>query len=501
MKRFFSIASILFMAGLALESCQKKEITGTGDGNGLFLNQYALTINKGVTATILATVTPKDAATVSWSSENPAVATVDATGLVTAVGAGETVLTAKAGSFTCTCDVTVLSAVKTVILSETALEMSKTQTVQLTATIGPDDINVPYTLLWTSSDPTVASVDETGLVTALKGGEAVITAKAGDVSASCTVSVVLKAVGIQVTPVSASLQVNKTLQLTASLIPSDATDSFTFEWSSSNPAVASVDEDGLVSTHAEGEAVITVKAGDFEAASTISVAGGYLVTKAANMVNNYFEVTPWYNNETLSALNVLTVELLFRGDKWINPEANQIVNSVFGVEGYWLIRIGDVGIGENTIQLATNHGNATTPIKPNAGEWHHLAVVYDTQSKDALFYLDGELAHTATGFATQPADLSKICSHDNVGCAIGNSYESNRYFNGAFAEMRVWKTARTAEQIRANMYGCTPSPDMLAYWKFNEGAGNTVTDYSGNGLNLTAHTDVTWENVQLPASD
>lgn len=502
MKRILSIASFSLLAGLVLGSCQRaEEITGTADGDGLFLSRYALTIDKGETETVLATVTPKDAWPVSWTSADPEVATVDSKGLVTAVGAGETVLTAKAGSLSRTCEVNVLSAVKEVSLDQTSVEMSKSQSVQLTATIGPDDINVPYTVEWTSSDPSVASVDDTGLVTALKGGETVITVKAGDVSATCAVQVVLKAVGIEVTPASASMQVNKTLQLTASLIPSDATDTFSFVWSSSNPAVASVDENGMVSTHAEGEAVITVKAGSFEAASTISVAGGYLVTKAANMANNYFEVTPWYNNNSLSSLDAVTVEVLFRADRWINPEADQVVNSIFGIEGYWLVRVGDVGIGENTIQLATNHGNATTTIKPTAGEWHHLAVVYDTASKDALFYLDGELAYTASGFASRPADLSKVCDHDHVGCAIGNSYESNRYFNGAFAEMRVWKTVRTAEQIRRNMYVCPPSSDMLAYWKFNEGEGNEVKDHSGNGLHLTAHTSLVWEDVQLPQTN
>ena len=89
------IATAAFLAVLA--GCTDEAIVGTNDGDGFFLNRTVLDLNKGTSETLVATVTPKDAAGVSWTSDNTAVATVDGNGQVTAVGAGDALIQAKAG--------------------------------------------------------------------------------------------------------------------------------------------------------------------------------------------------------------------------------------------------------------------------------------------------------------------------------------------------------------------------------------------------------------------
>ena len=161
------------------------------------LDESELTIEKGYTAQLTATVAPDDADNLglTWTSDNEEVATVDENGLVTAVSAGEANITATAvdgSGVTATCKVTIApKLVTSVTLDESELTIEKGFTEQLTATVAPDDAD-NLSLAWTSDNEEVATVDENGLVTAVGEGTATITATANDgsgVSASCVVTV------------------------------------------------------------------------------------------------------------------------------------------------------------------------------------------------------------------------------------------------------------------------------------------------------------------------
>ena len=155
--------------------------------------ELALTVGDAAVQ-LKATVAPDNATdkTVTWTSDKPAVATVDATGKVTAVAGGEATITAKAGDKTATCKVTVKAnvvAVTSVTLDKTELALTVGDAaVQLKATVAPDNAT-DKTVTWTSDKPAVATVDANGKVTAVAGGEAIITAKAGDKTATCKVTV------------------------------------------------------------------------------------------------------------------------------------------------------------------------------------------------------------------------------------------------------------------------------------------------------------------------
>ena len=163
---------------------------------GISLNNSNLSLYTGKTATLTATVTPENATNkaVTWKSSDDTIATVDNNGKVTAVkeGTATITVTTEDGNKTATCAVTVAAAtvpVTGVTLNKTSTSLYVGDTETLTATVEPSDAT-NKTVTWTSSNPSVATV-ENGVVTALARGTAVITATTADggKTASCTVTV------------------------------------------------------------------------------------------------------------------------------------------------------------------------------------------------------------------------------------------------------------------------------------------------------------------------
>ena len=160
---------------------------------GISLNHDAKTFTKaGETLQLTATIYPDSATnkTVTWKSSDKTVATVDESGLVTAVGNGTANITATTedGNFKATCQVTVEIPELTLSLDKSELTLTQTEEQQkLTATVSDPEEKVT----WLSSDPFVATVTRDGTVTAIANGTATITASARDKTASCTVEVAL----------------------------------------------------------------------------------------------------------------------------------------------------------------------------------------------------------------------------------------------------------------------------------------------------------------------
>ena len=288
--------------------------------------------------------------------------------------------------------------------------------------------------------------------------------------------------GISLNATSMDVAVNKSKNLSCSLNPSNAVGNV--YWESSDNSVAMVDQSGKVTGLSYGTAVITAYCGAFSAKCTVTVKD---VEYAPYMRGNYFPVS--LSNS--SSLSTLTVEWKMKAEKWINDN-NNWVSSIFGVEqaGYsycWLLRIGDLGIGENELQIArSSGGNWTTGVTFNANEWYHVAVTYNTSTGSAKVYVNGSLKAENKSFATSAVNLSSYCY-------ISRSYDDSRYIQGWLSDLRVWNVERTAEQIAANKDNLTgDTTGLMGHWKMDEGSGNTVVDYSGNGNNLTAAYNITW---------
>ena len=238
--------------------------------SSITLDNSSASLKVGETVTLSATVNPSDATdkTVTWTTSDATVVTVS-NGVVTAKKLGTATITAKAGDKTATCSITVIpTPVTSVTLSKTTASLKVGETVTLIATVGPEDAT-DKSVTWTTSDATVATVSN-GVVTAKKLGTATITAKAGDKTATCSITVIPTPVGsITLTLLSASLTVGESVTLSATVGPVDAIDK-TVSWSSSDATVANV-SNGVVSAKKIGTATITAKAGNKTATCSITV--------------------------------------------------------------------------------------------------------------------------------------------------------------------------------------------------------------------------------------
>lgn len=165
-----------------------------------------------------------------------------------------------------------------VTLDKTSVEIPIGHTALLSAEVYPEN-TTDKTIVWSSSDKTVAQVED-GLVSALKIGKAEVKATCGDKYAKCAVSVVpVEVESIILDKKELSLRTGETVTLTATISPSDATDK-SVTWTSSDTSVATV-ENGTVKAIKAGNTTITAKAGDKTAACNVSV---YLSTSGNETV-------------------------------------------------------------------------------------------------------------------------------------------------------------------------------------------------------------------------
>ena len=229
----------------------------------IILNKTDITLTKGTSETLQAIINPSDTTddkTLKWTSRNPDVATVDNTGKVTAVGGGTATITVKSqNGKEASCEVKVTSKIESISLNKSNITLSKGTSETLKATINPSDTTDDKTLKWTSSNPNIATVDNTGKVTAVGGGTATITVKSQNgKEASCEVKVTSKIESISLNKSNITLSKGTSEALKATINPSDATDDKTLTWKSEDENIAKVDGNGKVTGVGTGTTNITV---------------------------------------------------------------------------------------------------------------------------------------------------------------------------------------------------------------------------------------------------
>ena len=270
-KRIFTLVSL----GLLLLACDPPEVEVAV--SSVSLSQATAEMLVGETIILSATVLPADATdkAVTWASSKTSVATVSNSGNVTAVSDGETTITASAGGKSATCKVTVSKRpvdVTSVTLDRTSVNMEIGQTTMLVATVYPSDAT-DKTVSWTSSDASVASVNEYGMVTAVSEGSAVISASAGKESANCLVTVskkIIPVTSVTLDRTSVTLEIGQSTTLVAYVQPDDATDK-TVSWTNSDDTVISLDANGRITALKEGTATVAAIAGDKSASCAVTV--------------------------------------------------------------------------------------------------------------------------------------------------------------------------------------------------------------------------------------
>jgi uncharacterized protein YjdB len=330
------------------------------------LNKGELALIKGQSETLVATVNPSDATdkTVSWDSSDKDIVSVDANGTATAVSGGTATITAKAGNYQTTCIVTVSVPVESISLDYDNVSLEEEQSVSLAATVMPDDAT-DKTVTWSSSDTQVATVDENGKVIAIKEGSAIITAKAGDKTASCSISVKKKFIAVT------SVSLNKTdislikgqfETLKANVSPSDASDK-KVTWSSSNTGIATIDQNGKVTAIAGGSATIRAKAGDKQASCAVTV----MVPATSITLNNNELILVKGQSDRL----VATIQPYDATDKIVWSSSN---TSVASVDANGTV----VAVSNGSVSISATAGSIQASCK--------VIVVDPDVSTNAIFY-------------------------------------------------------------------------------------------------------------------
>lgn len=215
--------------------------------------------------------------TVTWSSSNPTVATVSASGLVRALITGTATITATSEGKSASTALTVTPApVGSVTVAPFTLNLGSGSTVTLTATV--KDVNgttvTDRVVTWKSSDTTVATVSADGVLTGLVAGTATITATSEGRSGTSTVTVVPgPAASVTVTPSATSVRDGSSVQLSASAVDAqgNAITGRAFTWTSSNGSVATVSTTGRVTARRIGFVTITATLDTAKDSSQVTV--------------------------------------------------------------------------------------------------------------------------------------------------------------------------------------------------------------------------------------
>jgi len=245
------------------------------------LDKKVATMKVGDSLRLVATVSPSNAddKTVTWQSDDPTVATVDANGNVRAISAGDAAITVITvdGKKTATCVVSVTDSPQPVIhvtsveLNTTSATLNVGGALDLVAEVKPADAT-DKSVKWSSSDDSIATVNAVGHVVAKAAGTVTITVTTNDRSKTATCEITVKDIPVEsitLDKTSLSLTVGGSYKLKATVVPSDVP--FVLEWSSSDTSVATVDQDGNVKAVSKGSAVITVASGGVKATCSVSV--------------------------------------------------------------------------------------------------------------------------------------------------------------------------------------------------------------------------------------
>ena len=228
----------------------------------------------------------------------------------------------------------------------------------------------------------------------------------------------------------------------------------------------------------------------------------YFVFKGADLINivadieeNYLLID-WTNPDVCNNLSQLTMEALVRARNF-----DRLISTVMGIEGQFLLRIGDAGFPQNQIMVALRRGKFPD-ADPNKGlpinEWVHIALTYSSIDKKMIIYINGK-KQSEGSINVGTVDLGKKGSN---GFAIGRSYNNGRFFAGEISECRIWNTVRTPEEIKSNPYLVDPSSKgLVAYWKFNDESNLSVLDHTNNGNNAIANAPLKWTKVSLPETE
>lgn len=358
---------------------------------------------------------------ITFTSSDESIATVN-NGKVTFKGYGTATITATTASGkTAACTVKINRAVSGVRLDYSKLSLKAGETAALTATVYPSNA-ANKAVKWISSAPDVASVDQTGKITALKPGITTITVETedGGYTATCNVTVIdssiVSVTGVKLSATVAELTIGNSKQLTAAISPTNATNKGV-TWSSSNTNVASVSSSGVVVAKGEGTATITVKTDDggYTAACTIRVSkpSPSVVAVTGVKLSAIGIELPVGGSKRLSA-TITPSNATNKGVTWSSDNA-----SVAAVNASGLITA--KGEGSATVTVRTDDGGYTATCKITVVPVTAPEKVEISVSADSLKYKETtkvNVSELPVGYTVQYSSsdesIAKVDSNGNI---------------------------------------------------------------------------------------
>lgn len=384
MKRFVCLLALILGITAACEDVKKVEVASVN------LNETALSLHVGETFQLVAEVLPDNVEdkTVVWSTENSEVVSVGQDGVVTALAAGTSKVYATAGDVVAECSVTVSDIpVEAITLDEEEIELYSGEEFQLTAIILPIEVS-DRPVAWKSSDESIVTVDDTGLVRAVKIGTAKVTATVDDKSAECLVTVNERLVeSVTIDETSIEIVQGETQQLTAVVLPENA-DNKSVEWSSSDESIATVSADGLVTAVNVGSAQIFAKAGDKQGRCDVTVVGipvesvtldkdfielsvgGTYKFEATVLPENAYDKTIVWSSDDESIVNMYygTISAKKAGTTYIRAKAGEVEAVCEVVVKATEVNVGDFYYSDGTWSTELDEGKTCIGIVFWAGD-------------------------------------------------------------------------------------------------------------------------------------
>ena len=251
-------------------------VTVTQVNYGIKLSEYQKELNVGETYQIPAeiVVPEDDTATTEWISSDESVATVSENGEVTAVAPGETDIRIRHGSIDeAHYTVRVYAPLQSIAFKETIEQMNVGDEKKLQIAYDPVNTSDDKSVTWISTDRSVLSVNADGTVTAKGPGHAKIIALVNGRGCEMEVEVFAPLQWIKLNTATGTLRLERKKELSVIYEPENTTDDTTVQWESSDPSIATVDENGVVTAVQTGKATITATVGDKTASYEVTVVG------------------------------------------------------------------------------------------------------------------------------------------------------------------------------------------------------------------------------------
>ncbi len=417
----------------------------------LALDKDTLTLFTDDTYTLQKSFTPSDAkAKYTWSSSNAQVAAVDNNGKVTALSAGTATITLRSNNgLTATCDVTVWKYPDSVSLDKTSIETGEGLTEQLTPVLNPNDSHTK-SFTWTSSDESIATVSQDGLVTAAQKGTATITVTTSNgKSAQCVVTVKELPQSVKLNKSKATIKVGSTERIKATITPSDAYNAG-YTWKSSDKTVATVSSTGLVTAKKAGTATITYKTANGKTAKcTVTVVN----VPESVAINKTSLTLAKGGTEQLSKTVTPADADAYTTYTWTSSNSNIVSVSENGF-------ITAKGTGTATVTVTTDNGKSascTVVVKPAASSVSlnkTEAVIKLGTTEQLIQTVTPSNAYTSYTWSSSNSDVASVSENGLVTAnSTGTAVITVKTDNGKSASCAV--TVKEVESVDLNKHSMT----------------------------------------------